>query len=101
LSSLWHNLLGPYQETTYILGYRYLYARPTPAVKRKHCTFWRIVQFGEYTIIKPMSYIASWSGDKDSCFAVHGAIDKGYEFSHLVNFIFKEFHRVSFHGTLC
>jgi len=59
------------------------------------------VQLGKYTIIKPMSYIASWSGDKDSCFAVHGAIDKGYEFSHLVNFIFKEFHGVSFHGTLC
>jgi len=46
-----------------------------------------------------MSYIASWSGGKDSCFAVHEAIDKGYEISHLVNFISREFHRVSFHGT--
>ena len=46
-----------------------------------------------------MSYIASWSGGKDSCFAVHEAMDKGYEISHLVNFISREFHRVSFHGT--
>jgi diphthine-ammonia ligase len=46
-----------------------------------------------------MSYIASWSGGKDSCLALYEAIDKGYEISHLVNFISKEFHRVSFHGT--
>jgi uncharacterized protein (TIGR00290 family) len=46
-----------------------------------------------------MSYIASWSGGKDSCFALYEAINKGYEVSHLVNFISKEFHRVSFHGT--
>ena len=46
-----------------------------------------------------MSYIASWSGGKDSCFALYEAIDKGYEISHLVNFISKDFHRVSFHGT--
>ncbi len=46
-----------------------------------------------------MSYVASWSGGKDSCFALYGAIDKGYKISHLVNFISKEFHRVSFHGT--
>jgi uncharacterized protein (TIGR00290 family) len=46
-----------------------------------------------------MSYIASWSGGKDSCFALYKAINKGYEVSHLVNFISKEFHRVSFHGT--
>jgi uncharacterized protein (TIGR00290 family) len=30
---------------------------------------------------------------------LYEAIDKGYEISHLVNFISKEFHRVSFHGT--
>jgi len=46
-----------------------------------------------------MSYVASWSGGKDSCSALYEAIDKGYEISHLVNFISKEFHRVSFHGT--
>ena len=46
-----------------------------------------------------MSYIASWSGGKDSCFALYEAVDKGYKISHLVNFISKEFHRVSFHST--
>jgi uncharacterized protein (TIGR00290 family) len=46
-----------------------------------------------------MSYITSWSGGKDSCFALYEAIDKGYEISHLVNFLSKEFRRVSFHGT--
>jgi len=46
-----------------------------------------------------MSYIASWSGGKDSCFALYKAIGKGCEISHLVNFISEEFHRVSFHGT--
>lgn len=46
-----------------------------------------------------MSYIASWSGGKDSCLALYWAIGKGYKVSHLVNFISKEFHRVSFHGT--
>ena len=53
----------------------------------------------EYVIIESMSYIASWSGGKDSCFALYEAIEKGYEISHLVNFISKEFRRVSFHGT--
>jgi len=46
-----------------------------------------------------MSYLASWSGGKDSCFALYEAMDKGYRISHLVNFISQEFHRVSFHGT--
>lgn len=46
-----------------------------------------------------MSYLASWSGGKDSCFALYEAMGKGYQISHLVNFISKEFHRVSFHGT--
>jgi len=46
-----------------------------------------------------MSYIASWSGGKDSCFALYEAISKGYDISHLVNFVSKEFNRVSFHGT--
>ena len=46
-----------------------------------------------------MSYIASWSGGKDSCFALYKAMGKGCEISHLVNFISEEFHRVSFHGT--
>ena len=46
-----------------------------------------------------MSYIASWSGGKDSCFVYYLAIRDGYQISHLVNFISKEFKRVSFHGT--
>lgn len=46
-----------------------------------------------------MSYISSWSGGKDSCFAYYRAIGEGYDISHLLNFISKEYKRVSFHGT--
>lgn len=46
-----------------------------------------------------MSHVASWSGGKDSCFALYEAVDRGYKISHLVNFISEEFHRVSFQGT--
>lgn len=46
-----------------------------------------------------MSYIASWSGGKDSCFAFYNAILEGYDVSYFVNFISKEYKRVSFHGT--
>jgi len=46
-----------------------------------------------------MSYIASWSGGKESCLALYEARGKGYEISQLVNFISKESQRVSFHGT--
>jgi diphthine-ammonia ligase len=46
-----------------------------------------------------VSYISSWSGGKDSCFACYLALGEGYEISHLVNFVSQEFHRVSFHGT--
>lgn len=46
-----------------------------------------------------MSYIASWSGGKDSWFACYEAMHQGYSVSHLVNFISEEFRRVSFHGT--
>ncbi len=46
-----------------------------------------------------MSYISSWSGGKDSCFACYQAIGEGYNVSHLLNFISKEYRRVSFHGT--
>ena len=45
------------------------------------------------------TYISSWSGGKDSCFACYLALNKGYEISHLANFISQEFKRVSFHGT--
>lgn len=46
-----------------------------------------------------MSYIASWSGGKDSCFACYKAILNGYKISYLVNFISQEYKRVRFHGT--
>ena len=46
-----------------------------------------------------MSYISSWSGGKDSCFACYQAMREGYDVSHLLNFISKEYQRVSFHGT--
>ena len=46
-----------------------------------------------------MSYISSWSGGKDSCFACYRAMCGGYDISYLVNFISKEYKRVSFHGT--
>ncbi len=46
-----------------------------------------------------MSYIASWSGGKDSCFAYYQAILTGYDISHLVNFVSQEYQRVRFHGT--
>ncbi len=44
-------------------------------------------------------YISSWSGGKDSCFACYKALRAGYKVKHLVNFISKEYQRVSFHGT--
>ena len=43
-------------------------------------------------------YISSWSGGKDSCFACYKALQAGYKVTHLVNFISKEYKRVSFHG---
>ena len=46
-----------------------------------------------------MKVITSWSGGKDSCFACYKALAQGYEVSYLVNFIAREFRRVSFHGT--
>ena len=46
-----------------------------------------------------MSYIASWSGGKDSCLACYKAMLSGYDISYLVNFVSKEYKRVSFHGT--
>ena len=46
-----------------------------------------------------MKVIASWSGGKDSCFACYKALARGYEVSYLLNFMSREFRRVSFHGT--
>ncbi|MCP4613168.1 MAG: diphthine--ammonia ligase [Planctomycetes bacterium] len=46
-----------------------------------------------------MSYITSWSGGKDSCLACYNAMLSGYDIRYLVNFVSKEYGRVSFHGT--
>ena len=46
-----------------------------------------------------MSYVVSWSGGKDCCFAYCKAMSNGYDVSHLVNFISEEHRRVRFHGT--
>ncbi len=46
-----------------------------------------------------MKVIVSWSGGKDSCFACYKALAQGHEVTHLVNFISREFRRVTFHGT--
>ena len=44
-----------------------------------------------------MSYIVSWSGGKDSCFACYKAIREGYKVSHLINFILKENKKIKLH----
>ncbi len=46
-----------------------------------------------------MSYVCSWSGGKDGCFACYKAMCQGYHVSHLVNCISQEHKRVRFHGT--
>ena len=44
-------------------------------------------------------YLASWSGGKDSCFAVYKAIQRGMKIAGLMNCISRENGRVSFHGV--
>lgn len=46
-----------------------------------------------------LSAICSWSGGKDSCFALYKALSQGIKVTHLINFVSKEFQRVRFHGT--
>jgi diphthine-ammonia ligase len=46
-----------------------------------------------------MNCVSSWSGGKDSCLACYKAMLEGYSISRLVNFISREYKRVSFHGT--
>lgn len=43
--------------------------------------------------------LLSWSGGKDSCFALYEATRLGYKVSHLVNFFLEEPQRVRLHGT--
>jgi uncharacterized protein (TIGR00290 family) len=44
-------------------------------------------------------YLASWSGGKDSCFAVYQAMQKGMKVAGLLNCVSRENGRVSFHGV--
>lgn len=43
--------------------------------------------------------IASWSGGKDSCLALHRAIGAGVRVTHLLNFVSEETGRCCFHGV--
>lgn len=43
--------------------------------------------------------IATWSGGKDSCLAMHRAIQDGHEIVCILNTISDEYGRVRFHGT--
>ncbi len=49
--------------------------------------------------VRPGRYLCTWSGGKDSSLACYRALQEGYNISHLVNFISKQYKRVSFHGT--
>jgi uncharacterized protein (TIGR00290 family) len=44
-------------------------------------------------------YLASWSGGKDSCFAVYKAMQAGGKVAGLLNCVSRENGRVSFHGV--
>jgi len=44
-------------------------------------------------------YLASWSGGKDSCFAVYKAMQEGMKVTGLMNCVSRENGRVSFHGV--
>lgn len=45
------------------------------------------------------SYIATWSGGKDSCLACYMAIQQGHTIAQLANFVSQEYGRVRFHGV--
>ena len=45
------------------------------------------------------NYGVSWSGGKDSCMALHEALNQGLKVSHLVNFISDNPQKVRFHGA--
>lgn len=43
--------------------------------------------------------VCSWSGGKDSCFALYTALSQGVAVTHLVNTVAKDSKRVRFHGV--
>ncbi|HNR89402.1 MAG TPA: diphthine--ammonia ligase [Spirochaetota bacterium] len=45
-----------------------------------------------------MKLIASWSGGKDSCLALHRALQAGHEIACLLNFVTEGEDRCAFHG---
>jgi diphthine-ammonia ligase len=45
-----------------------------------------------------MKYISSWSGGKDSCLACYKAMQHGFQITHLLTCVSKEYCRVSAHG---
>ncbi|MFX1364329.1 MAG: diphthine--ammonia ligase [Promethearchaeota archaeon] len=45
-----------------------------------------------------MSYLVSWSGGKDCCFACFKAISEGYNISHLINLVSKESKKIDTHN---
>ena len=45
-----------------------------------------------------MKVVASWSGGKDACLAMHRARSDGHDIVCLLNFISREFGRCCFHG---
>ncbi len=48
-------------------------------------------------VITYMSYIVSWSGGKDCCYAYYKAIQEGYNITYLINLYFKRSLNQGFH----
>lgn len=46
-----------------------------------------------------MKVAVSWSGGKDSCLACWHAMQQGHEVIYLLNMVYRDIHRVTFHGT--
>lgn len=53
----------------------------------------------EGTFMADQRAVCSWSGGKDSCFALYKAFSEGAKVTHIVNFVSHEYKRVRFHGV--
>ena len=49
--------------------------------------------------MQDLAAACSWSSGKDSCLALYRAIQSGINVKYLMNFISREYQRVSFHGA--
>jgi diphthine-ammonia ligase len=49
--------------------------------------------------LENLTAACSWSSGKDSCLALYRAMQSGVEIKYLMNFISREYQRVSFHGA--